>query len=210
MRGSCVTISPDPHYRHRLVVMVKEPRPGRVKTRLGHEIGMIDAATWFRHQSRDLLRRLRDPRWELLLAVTPDKDGLESRVWPVDLPRVAQGHGNLGSRMARQFRTLPRGPICIIGADIPGIRRHHITQAFNRLGKYDAVFGPATDGGYWLIGLKRTKPAPPSLFRNVRWSTQHALADTIATIPSHRIAMIATLADVDTAADLARHAPSFG
>jgi hypothetical protein len=181
--------------------MIKEPRPGRVKTRLGRDLGMTAAAWWFRHQSAALLRRLDDPRWNLILAVAPDHKGLTSRVWPAHLPRVPQGTGNLGDRMALQLR-FHQGPTCIIGADIPGIQPAHIAQAFKALGDHDAVFGPAPDGGYWLVGLKHAPK--PGLFGNVRWSTEHALADSRATLPNARIATIATLADVDTAADLAR------
>lgn len=182
--------------------MVKEPRPGRVKTRLGKDLGMVTAARWFRRQSTDLLHRIEDPRWETLLAVAPDYDGLRSRVWPAHLPRVAQGRGDLGNRMARLFRALPPGPLCIIGADIPDIRPTHIARAFRALGNHDAVFGPAPDGGYWLVGMKRTAPPPPSLFEKVRWSTEHALSDSIGTLKGRRIALTDTLSDVDTAADL--------
>lgn len=184
--------------------MIKEPRPGRVKTRLGRDMGLTSAAWWFRHQSAALISRLRDPRWELTLAVAPDVAGLTSRIWPADLPRVPQGTGSLGDRMARQMHILPPGPVCIIGADIPGISRRHINVAFQSLGNHDATFGPAPDGGYWLVGLKRMVPPPPSLFQNVRWSTEHALADSRASLPNHRIATVATLADVDTLADLKR------
>lgn len=187
-----------------LVVMVKEPRPGRVKTRLGAEIGHIAAAWWFRHQTRALLRRLDDPRWQLWLAVSPDQDGACSRVWPAHLQRVPQGRGDLGARMGRLFRNLPPGPVCIIGADIPGITSARIARAFQVLGSKDAVLGPAPDGGYWLIGLKRTASVPATLFEGVRWSTRHAMADTVASLPDARIGYADRLADVDTAADLAR------
>ncbi len=190
-----------------LIVMVKEPRPGRVKTRLGRDIGMTAAAWWFRHQVAALLRRLEDPRWQIVLAVAPDHEGLQSRIWPGHLPRWPQGRGNLGDRMARMLRRAPPGPACIIGADIPGIKRHHIAQAFAALGHAEAVFGPAPDGGYWLIGLKRTRALPSGLFSGVRWSSVHALADTRNTIPDHRIAQIATLRDVDTADDLPMTTP---
>ncbi|MBO9473734.1 TIGR04282 family arsenosugar biosynthesis glycosyltransferase [Shimia sp. R10_1] len=184
--------------------MLKEPKPGRVKTRLGRDIGMTASAWWFRHQSSALLKRLEDPRWDLLLAVAPDRAGLTSRVWPSHLPRIPQGQGDLGARMARQFYSMPPGPVCIIGADIPGITPARINEAFRALGNHDAVFGPAPDGGFWLVGLKRNAPPPPSLFENVRWSTEHALADSRATLPDAKIDTVATLADVDTAADLAR------
>ncbi|MGX9352291.1 TIGR04282 family arsenosugar biosynthesis glycosyltransferase [Shimia sp. W99] len=181
--------------------MVKEPRPGRVKTRLGRDIGMGAAAHWFRLQSLSLLHRLHDPRWEIILAVAPDREGLTSRVWPAQFRRARQGRGDLGARMKRQLCHGLPGPTLVIGADIPGIRKHHIAEAFRALGDHDAVFGPAMDGGYWLVGLKHAR-APATLFENVRWSTPHALADSIATLPHHRIATVATLHDIDTIADL--------
>ena len=195
-----MTISPD--HRRRLVVMLKEPRAGRVKTRLGRDIGMTAAAWWFRHQSRELIRRLRDPRWDIILAISPDKQGMTSRNWPTDLARVPQGTGNLGDRMKRVFDTAPLGPVVIIGADIPGIEKTNIADAFGALGSHDAVFGPSPDGGFWLVGLKRLRSTPRTLFANVRWSSENTLLDTIGTLKYHRIAYVDTLNDVDTVADL--------
>ncbi len=186
-----------------LVVMVKEPRPGRVKTRLARDIGPIAATWWVRHQTGRLLRRLHDLRWRLVLAVAPDT-ALHGRAWPAHLPRVAQGPGDLGPRMARLLTGFRPGPTVVIGSDIPGVLPSHIARAFQALGDHDAVFGPATDGGYWLVGLKGTAPPPRRLFHNVRWSTKHALQDSLATLPGRRIALTDTLHDVDTAADLPR------
>ena len=183
--------------------MLKEPRPGRVKTRLGRDIGMTTAAWWFRHQVRALLRRVRDPRWALVLAISPDRAGLASRVWPGAFVRMPQGPGDLGDRMARIFRTMPPGPTLIIGADIPGVTKEALAEAFGSLGAADAVFGPATDGGYWLIGWRGTRPFPTGAFANVRWSTSHALADTAVSLKGCCIAYTRTLRDVDTARDLA-------
>ncbi|MEO0359106.1 MAG: hypothetical protein AAF386_12620, partial [Pseudomonadota bacterium] len=73
--------------KNHLIIMVKEPRPGRVKTRLGKDIGMTAAAWWFRHQTRRVIRRLDDPRWSLTLAVAPDVEGYQSRIWPNHIPR---------------------------------------------------------------------------------------------------------------------------
>jgi len=183
--------------------MVKEPRPGRVKTRLARDIGHVQAAWWFRHQSTRLIRRLAgDRRWRAILAVAPDAEGLASRNWPANLPRIAQGSGDLGARMGRVFDRLGPGPVIIIGADIPAIRRDHIADAIAALGRHDAVFGPALDGGYWLVGLKRPRPNSRQLFSGVRWSSEHALADTLVGMADKRIALISRLGDVDTAADL--------
>ncbi len=190
-----------------LVVMLKEPRPGRVKTRLGRGLGMVGAAWWFRHQTAALLRRLDDPRWQLHLAVAPDAEGMHSRVWPEHLPRIPQGRGNLGDRMGRLMFGLPPGPVVIVGGDIPGIEPDHIAAAFAALGRMDAVFGPAPDGGYWLVGLKRVARPPARLFQGVRWSTEHALADTLATIPDMRVTFLETLQDVDTLDDLQKLRP---
>ncbi|MEM7733053.1 MAG: TIGR04282 family arsenosugar biosynthesis glycosyltransferase [Pseudomonadota bacterium] len=181
--------------------MVKQPRAGQVKTRLGRDIGMTAAAWWFRQQVAGLLHRIHDPRWQTVLAVAPDRDGM-LHPWPGHLTRIPQGRGDLGARMGRIMRGLPPGPVCIIGADIPGVTRSYVGRAFQALGRSEAVFGPAPDGGYWLIGLKRTGRIPPSLFRDVRWSTEHALADTMAGLPDARIALIDELRDVDRAADL--------
>ncbi len=188
--------------RKHLIVMVKEPHPGRVKTRLGRGIGRVAAAWWFRHQTASLLRQLDDPRWQLWLAVSPDSEGLQSRVWPAHLPRLPQGRGDLGARMSRLMRGAPTGPVCVIGGDIPGVTRAHVARAFAALGRHDAVFGPAPDGGFWLVGLRRTAPPPPEFFKGVRWSSEFALSDSLATLPGLRIAQTDILADVDTIEDL--------
>ena len=187
--------------RPKLVIMLKVPRPGRVKTRLGRDIGMTCAAWWFRHQVAQLLRRIEDPRWDVVLAVAPDAEGMRTRAWPARFMRWPQGRGNLGDRMVRMMRRAG-GPVCVIGADIPDISRADIADAFRALKPQDAVFGPAPDGGYWLIGVKTGSKWAKSTFDGVRWSTHHALADSVAALRDARIAYVRTLADVDTADDL--------
>ena len=184
-----------------LVIMVKVPRPGRVKTRLGRDIGMTSAAWWFRHQIAQLLRRIEDPRWDVVLAVAPDVEGMTTRCFPKHFTRWPQGGGDLGDRMTRMLRRAG-GPVCVIGADIPGITRSHIADGFAALGNHDVVFGPAPDGGYWLIGAKLGSVLHPKMLNGVRWSTEHALCDSRAAFAGKKIALIATLADVDTSDDL--------
>lgn len=184
-----------------LVVMVKVPRPGRVKTRLGRDIGIIPATWWFRHQLARLLRRIEDPRWDVVLAVAPDAEGLMSRCFPAHLTRWPQGPGNLGDRMERAMRRA-RGPVCVIGADIPGVTRAHVAQGFTALGNHKSVFGPAPDGGYWLIGVRSGSGLRPRALDGVRWSTSHAMADSRSALGAEPAALIATLADVDTGEDL--------
>ena len=114
--------------RPKLIVMLKEPRAGRVKTRLGRNIGMTNAAWWFRHQTRRLLRGIADPRWDLVLAIAPDRS-VNTRAYPAHLPRYPQGGGDLGDRMARVFAKHGPGPAVVIGGDIPGVTRHRIWAA---------------------------------------------------------------------------------
>ena len=187
--------------RRTVIVMLKEPRAGRVKTRLGRDIGMTASAWWFRHQVRGLLRRIADPRWDVVLCVAPDRAGLQSRVWPAQFPRIPQGRGDLGTRMARALRSV-RGPVCVIGGDIPGVTPARLAEAFAALGAHEVVFGPAVDGGYWLIGLRQGVRQPRGFLRGVRWSSADALADSVATLGDARVARVATLRDVDRVADL--------
>ena len=183
--------------RH-LVVMVKAPRIGQVKTRLGREIGHPKAWGAYRQMLGDILRLLaRDERWIISLAVTPDASHSKGRVWPLQTQRLAQGSGDLGKRLGRVMDVMPPGPVVIIGADIPGIRPRHIWSAFTALGKHDAVFGPAEDGGYWLVGLRR-RPIIKNIFKSIRWSTTHALADTRRNLPDRwQVALLEVLMDVD-------------
>ena len=182
-----------------LIIMVKEPRAGLVKTRLGRGIGMAGAAWWYRHQLSRLFRRLDDPRWKTVLAVAPDRACL-SRAFPVHLPRIPQGNGDLGDRMARSLAIAP-GSAVLIGSDIPGIETTHIWQAFRALADHASVIGPAPDGGFWLVGLAHPARAPKAMFKGVPWSAPNTLEKTRPTLP-HPLADIDTLADVDTAADL--------
>ncbi|HYH22511.1 MAG TPA: TIGR04282 family arsenosugar biosynthesis glycosyltransferase [Azospirillum sp.] len=187
--------------RH-VIVFARLPRLGRGKRRLAAGVGDVAAWRFARLTLAVVLRRLaRDGRWTLWLAVTPDR-AVASRGWPAaKMRRIGQGRGDLGARMARPMRTLPPGPVVVVGSDIPDLDACHVARAFRALGRHDAVFGPAGDGGYWLVGLRRCPRVPAGLFRDVRWSTENALADTLAGLPpGTSVAFVDTLEDVDDAA----------
>ena len=189
--------------RRRLVIFVKEPLPGRVKSRLARDIGRIDALWWYRQQCQRLVRRLAsDPRWETVLAVTPDR-AAAGRFWPAGVERTGQGVGDLGQRMARFLRRGP-GDVLIVGSDVPGITAALVAGTFRRLGPCDAVLAPAEDGGYWAIGRRAGAALPAGALAGVRWSTRHARADSAASLAPLRLCLGPVLADVDCAADLAR------
>ncbi len=196
-------------FERHLVIMARVPRLCQGKRRLARDLGELATWRFQRRQLDGLLRRLNRPGcWRLWLCLTPDH-----LAWPgnISLPSgteiLRQGRGDLGQRMARPFRRLPPGPLVMIGADIPGIRADDIRQAFRSLGRRRWVFGPADDGGYWLIGARRRPVVPTAMrlpFDGVRWGSSHALADTLANLTPGKHALLRELIDVDTAADLAR------
>jgi len=187
--------------RRHLVIFARYPVAGGGKRRLAADIGAVQAVRFQRARLMTLIHRFgADPRWTTWLAVTPDRSG----PWPPHIGAIGQGRGDLGQRMSTIMRRLPRGRAIIIGTDIPSLAPYDIAEAFNALGSHDAVFGPAADGGYWLVGLKRA-PKIRLPFADVRWSTRHALADTKRNLSDVSIGHVRTLEDVDDARSLAQH-----
>ena len=183
-----------------LVIMAKQPVAGRVKSRLARDIGDIAAANVYRHLMEGTIARLsRDPRWKTWVAVAPDRAVYE-HPWPAGIRVFGQGSGNLGHRMQMIFDALPPGPVIIIGTDIPFITGSDIGKAFQLLGQNDVVFGDAGDGGYWLVGAKRT-PRVPKIFDDVRWSGKHALADTLNNCERLTVGHAAERFDIDDRQD---------
>ena len=186
-----------PGGRH-LAIFLKEPRIGRAKGRLARDVGHAEAWLFYRRLVRRVLPPLaRDARWTTWLATTPAGWRGREPFWPLTLPHLEQGRGDVGQRMLRVFGSLPPGPAIIVGSDIPDLAPCHVARGFAALGSADVVLGPATDGGYWLIGLSpRGRAIDP--FHGVRWSSPWALADTERALPTgFRLALVDRLSDVD-------------
>lgn len=184
--------------KHTVVMFARAARLGTVKRRLAKDIGARAALRFHTATLLGLLRGLRrERRFRTVLALTPDR--ANDRL-PVRVTRIGQGTGDIGQRMHAACRRFPRGNVAIIGSDIPDANAADLLAAFRALGSHDAVFGPAEDGGFWLVALGPRRPAQP--FLNASWSTEHALADTLRNFRCHRVALLRTLRDVDTAADL--------
>jgi rSAM/selenodomain-associated transferase 1 len=192
--------------RAQLILFVRAPRLGDGKRRLARDIGAVRALRFERLMLARLLRRLGgDRRWRLRLAVTPDRAVFRrkpgsARYRGRGIVAVGQGAGDLGRRMRRALAQAPPGPVVLVGADIPALQARHIAAAFRLLGRHDLVFGPAADGGFWLVGARR-RPRLPPLFARVRWSSPDALADTLAGLPRGvSVGFVETLEDVDDGA----------
>jgi hypothetical protein len=197
--------------RRTLVLFVRAPRLGTGKRRLAREIGEIAALRFEQAMIALLLRRLApDRRWRLRLAVTPDDACRRARNWRRGVEAVGQGAGDLGVRMRRALETCPPGPVVLVGADIPALDACHVAAAFRLLGTHDLVFGPAKDGGFWLVGARHPRRLPP-LFDQVRWSGPNALADTLAGLPRRiTVGYAEQLEDVDDADAYRRLKPRRG
>jgi rSAM/selenodomain-associated transferase 1 len=197
--------------RWHLVLFVREPQLGRGKRRLAREIGDVATVRFERLMIALLLRRLgRDRRWRLRIAVTPDTACRYARHWRRGVEADGQGGGDLGMRMRRALAACPPGPVVLVGGDIPALAARHIAAAFRVLGRRDLVFGPAEDGGFWLVGARRSRRLP-ALFERVRWSGPYALADTLAGLPERiSVGFADRLADVDDAEAYRRLAPRRG
>jgi uncharacterized protein len=185
--------------RDTVIVFARAPRLGAVKRRLARDIGDRAALRFHVSTLMTLLRGLSaDRRFDVIVASTPDRARLRL---PRGIRTIPQGRGDLGQRMSRALGRFRR--VALIGCDIPEANAADIRNAFRALGTTDAVFGPAVDGGYWLIALGPRRPA--NMFADARWSTAHALADTVKQFRHHRVGFIRMLSDVDTAADYRRY-----
>ena len=188
--------------RDTVIVFARAPRLGTVKRRLAKGIGERAALRFHVATLVRLLRNLQGcRRFDVVLAVTPDRARFRL---PIAVRRIDQGRGDLGCRMCRALGRYRR--VALMGCDIPDAGAEDVRAALRGLGTADAVFGPASDGGYWLIAVGPRRPG--DLFGASRWSTEHALADTLGQFRHHRVGFIRCLSDVDTADDYRRHLAS--
>jgi rSAM/selenodomain-associated transferase 1 len=192
-----------------LLIFAREPVLGRVKTRLAADIGPVAALATYREllaltAAAVATAQVPATVW-LAEAPAPFASPTQPRPeWP-GLPwRVQPPADSLGERMGHAFaEAFAAGAerVVIIGTDCPGLTAAVLRQAFDQLMMHDLVAGPATDGGYYLLGMKQLHS---DLFANKQWSTASVLADTLvdAAQLGLRVAQLPTLADVDSARDL--------
>ena len=188
----------------RIVVFGREPRAGRVKTRLAEAIGGAAAAAVYAFLLEHALAVARATCYELRLSLAD----APSRGWvpPFGIEHDLQSSGDLGERMAHAFRLAfddGADRVLLIGSDIAHLRRGHLERAFAALAERPVVLGPAADGGYWLVGQRRPGT---DLFSGVPWSSPDTAAVTRRRLAAQgvRWTEIATLHDVDAVDDLRR------
>ncbi len=183
-----------------LIIFVRSPELGKVKTRLAAQIG--DAAAL--HIYLRLLQRTR----QVTFGVTCKKyvfstDIIDDKVW-IGYNKEKQADGDLGQKMSEAFRLVfNKGfeQVIIIGSDCPDLCAEDIELAFDNLTRHDVVIGPAKDGGYYLLGMKKVHP---DIFINKSWSTAQVFEKTIETIKEQNLSyhQLKALSDVDELDDV--------
>ena len=192
-----------------VIIFARAPRLGVGKRRLARDIGRLNAVRFYRRNLGDLIQCLRRGPWNVVVAVSAEKEAASRFFRGQDV--TIQAPGDLGRRMGHALRSAPPGPVLLVGSDIPGISQTDIRAGFEVLRRSDAVFGPAPDGGYWLVGIARRKPLPAAFMRGVRWSTSDALEDTRATLPSDwKVGLLSERADVDDGPSHAAYRQIYG
>ncbi len=193
-------------------ILTRAPAPGRTKTRLARTIGDAATVALATAMLRDTVEAIAAGPWRTVVFVEP--------AGAVDAVRALTGHadvlpqapGDIGARMraaAAALLAAGAGPVTLVGSDIPALGASQVERALGALGARpaaDVVFGPAADGGYYLVGLRRLRDdREATLFDpSIPWGGPDVLArsEAAAAAAGLRSARVETLRDIDTAADL--------
>lgn len=163
-----------------LIIFVKYPTPGQVKTRLGKIIGGREAAELYRIFVRETFALVKQiSNCKIYVAFTPSqREESFDGIIPKGFARFPQEGSDLGERMLNAFRhaLAKTQPVVILGSDSPTLPQNYVEQAFDRLTDSDLVLGPAEDGGYYLIGMKELHR---NLFDNIVWSSDAVFRTTL-------------------------------
>ncbi|HYF04173.1 MAG TPA: TIGR04282 family arsenosugar biosynthesis glycosyltransferase [Patescibacteria group bacterium] len=194
-----------------LIIFAKYPREGSVKTRLAKTLGLKKATEIYRLCAEHTFRVAEKNGESTIYLYYPDEQNSEDvRCWTNDrFYYKVQHNGELGKRMSEAFRevftTKPLKKdaknVVIIGTDAPDISDEILHEAFKSLAEHDIVIGPAHDGGYYLLGMKKLHE---ELFKNIAWSTESVFERTVKIAQQSKlsVAVLKTLRDIDTEEDL--------
>ena len=183
----------------KVVVFVKAPILGKVKTRLAKSIGDKAALEAYKELTLTVLGRIKKLT-KVDLCFTPDDSINEVMPWAQEnWTTTPQGPGDLGERMCKVFDNITE-PTLLIGSDCPYMEEEDLIEAGHALEKNDLVLGPAEDGGYWMIGMKTPTP---SLFKEINWGSSTVYKSTVSRAEEQglRIWRGRMLGDIDCADD---------
>ncbi|NIS38693.1 glycosyltransferase, partial [Candidatus Saccharibacteria bacterium] len=164
-----------------LIIFMKAPRLGKVKTRMQPQLSERQSLGLYKAMGLDLVNQFSDAStYDVMIYFWPPQSEEEMQSWLGDDKIYSPQLGNdLGEKMHQAFTENFNGSyqkVVIIGSDLPTLDETIIQEAFRHLNEHDAVLGPTEDGGYYLIALNKPQP---ELFKNVRWSSESVLPQTL-------------------------------
>jgi uncharacterized protein len=195
------------HHRTAVILMVKYPWAGAVKTRLGSQIGMEKAAGLYRGFVRTLIATCRSTGFDTMISCHPDHPVSDYREWVgTDVSFLVQRGPDLGHKMRDAFEqgfALGYDRVVLMGSDLPHLPAATIEEAAQRTGACDVVIGPALDGGYYLVAMAQGRFFP-EMFDDIPWSTSDVLCLTLEKIAAGRRkpCLLKAMRDIDTLEDL--------
>lgn len=198
---------PDRDRENILIVFVKYPEPGKVKTRIAQELGAHRAAELYSQMAKRIIRKVwRPDAYRAVIYFDPPEREEDVRAW-LGIDNVSyepQSPGTIGDKMSNAFeRVFSEGAekAVLIGTDVPEITADVVSTACSMLNDTDVVLGPSYDGGYYLIGLRKFEPV---LFRDIDWGTNTVFNRTLNRIIEKNLShkSLDTLKDVDMAEDI--------
>lgn len=190
-----------------LGVFVKEPLPGKVKTRLGKQIGEDLSAQLYAAFLQDFTETINSlTQIESIFAYAPSTSSALQYFQTLSSGKQElwqQPETDLGSRMVQFFKDhlAPENPVVIVGSDSPTLPASLIEEAFELLKENDVVLGPAVDGGYYLVAQAKFIP---EMFEGIEWSKPSVLQQTIERLKEahHSIGLLTPWYDIDSLEDL--------
>jgi rSAM/selenodomain-associated transferase 1 len=190
-----------------IMLFVKLPEKGRVKSRLARHVGEDAALSLYENMVLDAIDMLKRGRFPFRICYTPPDARDQVTEWlGREYYYLPQTGDDLGDRMDEAFADVFSGDVeeaLLIGSDIPGLTTGIIEEAFASLARNDAVIGPADDGGYYLIGFRKNT-FTPGIFHDMVWSTSTVFRFTMDKLhdASRKVHILSELTDVDTVEDL--------
>lgn len=190
-----------------LIIFIKYPEAGKVKTRLAKDIGDTEAAEIYSQMTRTIIERTSDPaNYSTIIFYDPPEKEQEVKEWinKKELSYLPQLGNTLGERISSAFKEVYSSgtdKALIIGSDCVDVDKEILNKAIEALNTTDVILGPAEDGGYYLLGLNKYTP---EIFQDIQWSTERVLEETIQKINTNglKYELLKTLKDVDTVDDL--------
>jgi hypothetical protein len=195
--------------KHKSVVIVflRAPEKGRVKTRLAREVGEKKALALYKAFVQTTLLAVERSGLDHRICFFPiDKQALVEDWLGPDHAYMPQRGNNLGQRMGNALAAVFNQGVpkaILVGTDIPDINAHHLLEAMGLLDQKQVVIGPSLDGGYWLIGFQQ-EGFCPDLFYQVDWGTQTVFSTTLEKCKAAKLSLglLPALQDIDTLEDL--------